>query len=930
MKTNITLLLTLTFVSLINYAQVILNGEIDNIQELSQKTAVDVTMADGTILKTDIYLPVFQDCVMTEINLGGGNVMIEIIPRNTQFVIYDTTNITAASYSLPIIFTRTPYKKASNDSGGEFFPFLGYGYALQDMRGRYESQGVYFPMFSDSWSKEPYHSDISIPMDVTSPTDANHALKHRDGAESVLYIGNSAYRIGDVNSDGIIDTILFCNGQMGMFGASALGNSQYQALADIPHSDATNPIKCMIPIVGANEHFNSTVFHNGVFRSSLTNGWVHGQFSSGVYDTLNGTDNSIFNSLHSPSDYNATTHQEVAEGLLEFLVEDSFLTSVSGSHPSSKLRADLDASQAPVDNMGVSDANGGNSRYENMNKPMYHLTGWWDIFINGQIETFNNARKTNPTVKQQLIIGPWAHQTIGESTTGDVTYPENFADILKVDYNNLNLSDSGVINSIYESDLLYWYRDHLGGEPFFIIPESQTWQNSGTNLIRIPAENYIIPYYDFLNYLGGQSGLIDMPVEVDNGGSISQFQYTLPILSSPLLAMEAPISTAAIDYFDNQKDIKMYITGADNDPLNTNVGNYWFATDSLPLVIGVTDTKFYLHQNLTSDQNIPTTIEGDLTYTADPNNPVITIGGNNMIPNVPGEGRKSQGSINLADPNYINLTMDRPDVLTFTTIPLTDTLCVIGFPKAGIYAKGNTTTHTTTLTDFDVMIRILDVYPDGREMLITEGVVNAKSRDYAKSIFDRDTNDNIILTNVTNDTYEYFEFDMLPLGHTFGIGHQLKFVVSSSNYPKYQSNPHLPHEPGEFFRWMPNSTETYNYQGSNLSAQNSDITYEFNPSFPNYINLPVVYQLPNEIKEEYVEETIFEVYPNPSNGIFSIKTDKIMTAVDVYSETGKLIRTISFSSISNTYVVDLSNLSTGIYFISDKATQFTQQVIITK
>src|SRR5690554_7379187 len=86
------------------------------------------------------------------------------------------------------------------------------------------------------------------------------------------------------------------------------------------------------------------------------------------------------------------------------------------------------------------------------------------------------------------------------------------------------------------------------------------------------------------------------------------------------------------------------------------------------------------------------------------------------------------------------------------------------------------------------MVRLLDVYPDGREMLITEGVVNAKSREYAKAIAQSDTNETILLTNIDNDTYYHFEFNLLPLGHTFGKDHQIKFLLSSSNYPKYQSN----------------------------------------------------------------------------------------------------------------------------------------------
>src|SRR5690554_7331788 len=87
-----------------------------------------------------------------------------------------------------------------------------------------------------------------------------------------------------------------------------------------------------------------------------------------------------------------------------------------------------------------------------------------------------------------------------------------------------------------------------------------------------------------------------------------------------------------------------------------------------------------------------------------------------MIPSIPGGGKKSQGSMDLTNPDYNTVTMDRSDVLGFISSPLIDTMTYVGFPRAGIYAKGHTTTHATSKTDFDVMVRVLDVYPDGREI----------------------------------------------------------------------------------------------------------------------------------------------------------------------------------------------------------------------
>ena len=899
-------------------AQIIPNGKIDNLDELSLKETTFTLTKDGIKLATDIYLPIFRDSIVTDITIGSNTFTIELIKKNTQFVIFDTNNLSATNYSLPIIFSRTPYDISTDDLGGKIFPFLGYGYAMQDMRGRYASEGVYFPMYSDSWQKNTYHPSLSMPMDLYPTSSSSNSLHHSDGSEAVFFLADSLFRSFDVDHDGINEIFKYSNGSIGMYGASALGNSQYQALSDIPFSVANNPIKCLMPTVGSNEHHNYTLFNNGVFRRSLVEGWITGQIGD-VHDSLVGTDTSLTNTLHSPADYGYTSRYKLASDLIDWFVVHDNNGFPSGAHPSTPLRADLDASFAPVDAQGFSDVNGTTSRYKNLNKPIYHLSGWWDIFVDGQLRTFNNIRNQNPTSNQKLVIGPWTHQTIGSVTVGDEVYPENVKDVLGFDI-NLNpsnlLTDSSLINDIYSSELFYWYRKHLGGEPFFIIPESQDWQTLGTNTIRVPAKNFMIPYYKFLNYIGGQGSLDSLLVELNVGGVISSFYYSLPALSPPLFNLNQPLVAFDSTYFDQIKDIRIYITGPSNDMNNVGVGNYWLETDSLPFSNGVVREKIYLHQNQTANGNAPTTNEGTMSYIADPNNPVLTIGGNNMIPKLPITNERSQGSINLANPLYAPTTMNRADVIAFETQPLLDTMTVIGFPKASLYAKGNTTTYSTSKTDFDLVIRILDVYPDGREMFITEGVVNAKAREYAKSIFQGNQNDNLVLTNIDNNTFYHFEFDMLPLGHTFGAGHTIKFLVSSSNHPKYQSNPHLPNNANQFFRWSPGDTLGYNYNGSWMYPQQSQITLEFTNLFPSYVDLPHVVQLPNNINENRTENQ-FEIYPNPAQNQITInRTNNKAASIIIYSLLGNVTYQSNLKDNEPYKIIDISNFANGIYFIS--------------
>ena len=97
-----------------------------------------------------------------------------------------------------------------------------------------------------------------------------------------------------------------------------------------------------------------------------------------------------------------------------------------------------------------------------------------------------------------------------------------------------------------------------------------------------------------------------------------------------------------------------------------------------------------------------------------------------MITAVPKSNKKSQGQINLADSNYRYYTMDRPGVLQFETGLIEDSLCLIGMPRMTLYAKSNPSGNINGLTDTDFFIRVLDVYPDGKEYFVVEGAVNAE------------------------------------------------------------------------------------------------------------------------------------------------------------------------------------------------------------
>lgn len=852
------------------------NGTLDDLTEFATKTTLNFTMPDGTVLKTDMFLPITGDSMLVPINLnlptiGSVNAVVEAIPRGVQYIIYDSLNgaINPNPYQLPAVFTRTPYNKdGDNGAQGTIFSVMGYTYFNQDMRGRFASGGAYLPMYSDGWNKNPYHPTIKHKIDITSFADPRNANKHEDGYNSINLILSQQRTYNS-------QTFNACDGSIGMFGASALGNSQLQLASAHKINPLLPGLKCLQPIVATNEHFTVTGMQNGVFRETMVEGWISGQYDA-LDDGQIPNDTSLNNDIHTSADFNLPDKHAVAQGAIEHFVSERYNGLHCGYYPDSPTRCDMDASFAPVDASGEGDANGQYSRYTNLEVPMMHISGWWDIFIDGQIFTNNLVRRNVSTtygnnLKQKIIIGPWAHQTIGNTTTGDMTYPINVKDIFQISPDDVGGNINNInVGAVLRSELLSWYRynlnyrsDHRIGEPKILLPRSERWQqiySAGliTIFVRVPANDVKLTYGQFIGFIAGQSS-ISVPIEIKTRTCVNypwppyqsctdaynSISYTVPAMSPPLFTSPTPISgIQRIDY-SASPNVRFYVVGpADTLTQPLRLGNYWFASDTFPLVNNINWVPMYLHANKKADMVPQLLNEGNLSYTHDPNNPVRTIGGGNMIEGTPTGGRASQGQMNLK--TWESFTMDSARVLSFVSPPVQDSLCVIGFPVADIYAKTSPDTlRDNGLTDTDFFVRIADVYPDGNEYFVVEGCVNARAKDYAKVFAEGDENPNIPFNNIRIDSIYRFKFKMMPLGYTFGKNHKVKILISSSNYGRYQVNPNVPIEQGEFFRRKPNDGQSYTYQGMVYPPRVAQQTVYFSTEFPSEVRLPVYGHYPS-------------------------------------------------------------------------------------
>ena len=122
----------------------------------------------------------------------------------------------------------------------------------------------------------------------------------------------------------------------------------------------------------------------------------------------------------------------------------------------------------------------------------------------------------------------------------------------------------------------------------------------------------------------------------------------------------------------------------------------------------------------------------------------------------------------------------RPDVLTYETEPLTDDVVVAGSMTAKLFAS-------TTGTDSDWIVRLIDVYPEdykanatmaGYQMLLMGEPLRGRFR----KAWDKPE-------PITPGKVEPYEIDLHWSHHCFRKGHKIMVQVSSTWFPLYDRNP---------------------------------------------------------------------------------------------------------------------------------------------
>jgi len=271
----------------------------------------------------------------------------------------------------PVILIRTPYDKGvrAPELARTFVP-LGYVVVVQDVRGRYQSEGRWRPLRDDP----------------------------ADGFDTAQWIGNQSWS----------------NRKIGTAGTSYEGGTQHAlAIAGAPH------VLAMIPRNAMSDLGLYGMRHHGAFELRWLN-WVL------TFGNAYGTPDALAAAARAAGDPLAARALVDLGGQVQSYARSLPLR--AGTTPL-KLAPDYESWLIEAMGHGANDSfwrDSGASVVDHVNEykdiPAYHVTGWYDSWgtpvANLNFVKLAGAKKS----LQRLIIGPWIHSGEGQSSAGEAQF----------------------------------------------------------------------------------------------------------------------------------------------------------------------------------------------------------------------------------------------------------------------------------------------------------------------------------------------------------------------------------------------------------------------------------------------------------------------------------------------------------------------------
>ncbi len=165
-----------------------------------------------------------------------------------------------------------------------------------------------------------------------------------------------------------------------------------------------------------------------------------------------------------------------------------------------------------------------------------------------------------------------------------------------------------------------------------------------------------------------------------------------------------------------------------------------------------------LHGDGTLSTEAPSEEPPDV-YLYNPLRPVPTVGGQVILPGGNAMGPRDQRQVELRD-----------DVLVYSTPVLEQPVEVTGPIELRLFVS-------SSARDTDFTGKLVDVYPDGRSLILTEGILRARYR-----------NSFTELTLLKPGEIYELRLNLWVTSNVFLPGHRIRLEVSSSNFPRFDRN----------------------------------------------------------------------------------------------------------------------------------------------
>ena len=271
------------------------------------------------------------------------------------------------SERVPVLLQRTPYNKNMPAARGSVLDALravshGYAVVIQDTRGRYASDGEFYP----------FRDEID------------------DGYDTVEWCASQPWS----------------NGKVGMYGRSYTGATQWLASLSRPPS-----LAAIVPGITASDYHEGWTYQGGAFELGFAVSWTLLQLTMANLATH-------YRGRPVPSETRDNLLKAVdgMEETFRFVPPKDFPHLKDGlapyfydwlAHPKSddywkRWRIEDHHSEIAV--------------------PALHIGGWHDIFLKGTLRNFQGMREKGPTDTvrrgQKLIVGPW-HHGAGTDVSGE-------------------------------------------------------------------------------------------------------------------------------------------------------------------------------------------------------------------------------------------------------------------------------------------------------------------------------------------------------------------------------------------------------------------------------------------------------------------------------------------------------------------------------